>query len=88
MPVQEAIAIIFVTIAFFVGVTTIINSFLRHRREMAQIKYGQSNREGQLTNQNLELRETVSLMQDRIAVLEQIATDPARRTAEEIERLR
>ena len=88
MPVHEAIAMIFVTIAFFVGVTTITNSVLRHRREMAQIKSGQSDREGQLALQNGELRETVSLMQDRIAVLEQIATDPARRTADEIEKLR
>lgn len=88
MPIQEAMAMIFITIALFVGVATIFNSFLSHRREMAKIKSGQNDHQGQLANQNTELRETVSLMQDRIAVLEQIATDPATRTAREIEDLR
>ena len=88
MPVTEAIAMIFVTIALFVGVTTIISTVLRHRREMAQIKYGQGEREAALLEAKAALKETVSMMQDRIAVLEQIATDPARRTADEIERLR
>ena len=88
MPAQEAVALIFVTIAFFVGVTTIINSVLKHRREMAKIKYGQSERETGLLEDKTELKETVAMLQDRLAVLETIATDPARRTADEIEKLR
>ncbi|WP_284124916.1 hypothetical protein [Parerythrobacter aestuarii] len=35
-----------------------------------------------------ELQEEVGQLKDRIQVLERIATDPARRTAEEIEKLR
>ena len=88
MPVQEAMAMIFITIATLVGITTIIRSILNHRQEMARIKHGRSEREATLLEDKVALKETVSLMQDRIAVLEQIATDPARRTAEEIERLR
>jgi hypothetical protein len=41
-----------------------------------------------LETDNVRLRETVAELQDRIAVLEQIATDPAERTAREIENLR
>ena len=55
---------------------------------MARIKFGRSDREAALIEDKAELKEIVGIMQDRIAVLEQIATDPARRTADEIERLR
>ena len=88
MPVQEAMAMIFMTIAILVGITAIIKTILNHRQEMARIKYGRSDREAALIEDKAELKEIVGIMQDRIAVLEQIATDPARRTADEIERLR
>lgn len=38
--------------------------------------------------ENAELRDLAKRLEDRIAVLERIATDPAERTAREIERLR
>jgi hypothetical protein len=41
-----------------------------------------------LTGENRQLREQLSYLEDRVAVLERIATDPAARTAHEIERLR
>jgi hypothetical protein len=41
-----------------------------------------------LTNENERLTGQVSRLEERIAVLERIATDPAERTAREIERLR
>ena len=41
-----------------------------------------------LTNENERLMGQVSRLEERIAVLERIATDPAERTAREIERLR
>ncbi len=66
----------------------IIHSVLEHRQKMAKIKYGRSDRETALTQDKAELKETVAMLQDRLAVLETIATDPARRTAEEIEKLR
>ena len=42
----------------------------------------------QLTSENDQLKGQVSRLEDRIAVLERIATDPAERTAREIENLR
>ena len=41
-----------------------------------------------LTNENERLTGQVSRLEERIAVLERIATDPAERTAREIEALR
>ena len=41
-----------------------------------------------LTNENTRLTGQVSRLEERIAVLERIATDPAARTAREIEALR
>ncbi|MCK0098488.1 hypothetical protein MWU38_03740 [Qipengyuania sp. S6317L1] len=88
MPAAEAVAMIFVCVAFFAGCWGIIDSVLKHRRKMFEMKHEHGAAGKTLTHENTELRETVSLMQDRIAVLEQIATDPARRTADEIEKLR
>jgi len=41
-----------------------------------------------LSNENGELNDKMLRLEDRIAVLERIATDPAKRTALEIENLR
>ena len=41
-----------------------------------------------LSNENAGLKGQVSRLEERIAVLERIATDPAERTAREIENLR
>jgi hypothetical protein len=41
-----------------------------------------------LTDENQSLKGQMSRLEERLAVLERIATDPAERTAREIERLR
>ncbi len=41
-----------------------------------------------LTNENAQLTGKLSRLEERVSVLERIATDPAKRTAEEIENLR
>lgn len=41
-----------------------------------------------LSNENAQLKGQVSRLEERLAVLERIATDPATRTAREIEELR
>ncbi len=41
-----------------------------------------------LTNENDRLKGQIGRLEERIAVLERIATDPAERTAREIEQLR
>ena len=62
------------------------DSWLKHREKVASTT---SSRDVErLTHEKAEMREQMELMQDRLAVLETIATDPARRTAEEIEKLR
>lgn len=43
---------------------------------------------GELTAENRELKGLIGRMEERLAVLERIATDPAERTAREIENLR
>lgn len=43
---------------------------------------------GRLAQENEALRGTVGRLEERMAVLERIATDPAERTAREIESLR
>ena len=66
---------------------------LRHGRSPD----GQANRESSisgardnalLAHENERLRLTVGRLEERLAVLERIATDPAERTAREIEQLR
>ena len=42
----------------------------------------------QLARENEDLKLTIERLEDRLAVLERIATDPAERTAREIEMLR
>lgn len=44
--------------------------------------------DGKLAQENAELRATVSKLEDRLKVLERIATDPAKRLSDDIERLR
>ena len=87
MPIHEAITMVLVMAMLSFGGFLTIDTILSHRRKMAQIKFDQSGASSS-ARENAELRETVEHLQDRLAVLETIATDPARRTAAEIEDLR
>lgn len=62
------------------------DAWLSHRREMAELS--KDERVAELKADKAELLETVERMQDRLTVLERIATDPARRTVDAIEDLR
>lgn len=88
MTAQDAVTMVLMTGVLSMSTWGIIYSVLEHRRKMAEIKFGRSDREIALGRDKAELKETVVMLQDRLAVLETIATDPARRTAEEIEKLR
>ncbi len=44
--------------------------------------------DGKLAQENAELRATVGKLEDRLKVLERIATDPAKRLSDDIESLR
>ena len=64
----------------------------RHERQMrdapAATDLTTVRENAQLAHENEGLRLTVARLEERIAVLERIATDPAERTAREIEQLR
>ena len=62
------------------------DSWLKHKEKLAELHGGE--KVARLTSENTELNDKVEMLEDRMAVLEQIAVDPARRTAEEIEKLR
>ena len=62
------------------------DSWLKHRSKT--IESTSNRRVEQLTHEKAQMQERMEMMEDRLAVLETIATDPARRTAEEIEKLR
>ena len=82
-------------IATFIPIIAIIASAVivltwmnhRHERRLRELDRESGDQRG-LETDNRRLRETVGELQDRIAVLERIATDPAQRTAREIEELR
>ena len=49
---------------------------------------GESKENKKLAQENAELRATVNKLEERLKVLERIATDPAKRLAEDIDNLR
>ena len=72
----------------------VIIALLHFRHERAKLNMrgagaaDGSNENARLLHENQVLISTVERLEDRIAVLERIATDPAERTAREIESLR
>jgi hypothetical protein len=78
---------IFVCIVLtIIAVSVIITSWIKHRSPRLA---GDARREIELlTNENSGLKGQVGRLEERLAVLERIATDPAERTAREIEQLR
>jgi len=76
----------------------VINNWIRakHGYELEDEWGGKTSKSGPdadrkielLTNENTELVGKIDRLQERLQVLERIATDPAKRTADEIEKLR
>ena len=60
----------------------------RYKALGRQAKHGDPDRERALEHQRDEARAELADLKERVKVLERIATDPARRTAQEIEDLR
>ena len=78
---------VFIPIVAILASACVIIALLHFSHEKRALEKGSAgNRE--LERENEMLRETVSRLEERMAVLERIATDPAERTAQEIERLR
>ena len=82
---------LFVTImTAMVLVAALLHSWMRTRGEM-KVAAGSLEATRQvelLSNENAGLKGQIGRLEERIAVLERIATDPAERTAQAIEQLR
>jgi cell division protein FtsB len=83
----ELLAFIVVMTLIAVG-TWLANKSIRVRQEERRLTASNDGRFQTLTSDNHELKQQVACLEERIAVLERIATDPANRTAREIEGLR
>lgn len=69
-----------------IAVSTVILTWIKYR---APRPAGDDRRERELpANENAALKGQIGRLEERLAVLERIATDPAERTAREIEQLR
>jgi len=92
------IVFLIVAVTLIGSVTWLINNWLRIKHgyptdEELALMAVRSDRDGDervraLTDENLALKGQVARLEERMAVLERIATDPAERTAREIEQLR
>jgi len=80
---------IFIPIIAIVSTAVIVLTAMRNRHEARKWEaLGQADGDRGLEAENARLRATIERLEDRMAVLERIATDPAERTAREIESLR
>ena len=87
---NENLAIFLVMTISIVAAVVVILAGMRFRtaRGNAAALAAHAPEIGLLTKENGALRSQVARLEERLAVLEQIATDPAERTAREIELLR
>lgn len=74
-----------IPIVAILATASVIIAFLNRGRRAGIHDDGEANR---LRHENEDLHRTIDRLEARLAVLERIATDPAERTAREIERLR
>ncbi len=80
---------VFIPIIAICCTAAIILAWMSNRHERAKWELlGKDRDQGGLEAENERLRATIERLEDRMAVLERIATDPAERTAREIENLR
>ena len=84
---------VFIPIVAIVASAWMIVSIVRSRQgggaaAGSRMSVGEARENVQLARENEDLKLTIERLEDRLAVLERIATDPAERTAREIERLR
>jgi len=83
---DDEMALFIFAMTALIAVSVIILSWIKYRSPK---QGGEGRREVELlSTENAGLRGQVGRLEERIAVLERIATDPATRTAHEIEQLR
>lgn len=76
-----------IPIVAIAATAAVLLALIRMRTERQSIE-ANSGENVRLTQENEALRRTIGRLEERMAVLEAIATDPAERTAREIESLR
>ena len=84
---------VFIPIVAIIASAWMIVAIVRSRQGHSssagtRMSVGEARENVQLARENEDLKLTIERLEDRLAVLERIATDPAERTAREIERLR
>jgi cell division protein FtsB len=85
----NAIAAFVIIIGAIWSVGWWVHRLTRLKQEAAAAAGPEASREiDRLSDENAGLKANVSRLEQRLAVLERIATDPAERTAREIEQLR
>jgi hypothetical protein len=91
---DEAIAVFIVIMTALVATSVLLLNWIRGRHRIAELRASHAHRPEAaremelLSHENAGLRGKVDRLEERLSVLERIATDPAERTAREIERLR
>ena len=78
---------VFIPIVAIIASDCVFIALLHFAQEKRKIEVGGQDK-GELARENEVLKDTVERLEERIAVLERIAVDPAERTAREIEKLR
>lgn len=90
----DEIAVFIVIMTFLVATAVLIYNWMKGRERIARLRVEgagtpEAAREVELlSRENEGLRGKVGRLEERLSVLERIATDPAERTAREIESLR
>jgi len=83
---------VFIPIIAIIATAWVIVTIVRQRHERRIAGTGdqaeQARKNARLMRENETLRQSVRRLEERMGVLEAIATDPAERTAREIEKLR
>ena len=79
---------VLIPIVAIIASAWVVVAVLRFAQEKRSAEALASPEKAELARENEALRETVARLEQRIAVLERIATDPAERTARDIESLR
>ena len=93
MPGDE-IALFIVVMTALVASAVLILSWMRGRHRLAELRAASAHRPEAareielLSGENAGLKGKIGRLEERLSVLERIATDPAERTAREIESLR
>lgn len=91
---DDEIAVFIIIMTVLVATAVLLLNWMRGRHRIAELRAGAAHKPDSareiefLSRENAGLRGQVGRLEERLSVLERIATDPAERTAREIESLR